>query len=399
MGWALCGEGFSGREADEAGSRVAEDRRTWVQGCRRASRAAWCRKAKCRVAAAMLSKPVRCRMMASAMLVQVALLTGANRVRARQASFGEGRIADVMVDFDGPVAAVPGEQLLRCCPLGGHRGEAVDVLGGGGAVAPLPHVGPLAGDAEDLGNVGVVEEVSGRGQDGNGALLDAPVRLAVRFLEVAGRVPLPVDGAEELVGFGGVLLDGHQIVGGVGGDDEVGGLARGVQRIDGEQAPRDRHLLEQGAHGRGLAALLVEAEGRDRQPGVVRDQGRRFVPGGGVAVGAADAFAVDRERLSECQPGHREPPQHRLDLFGVDRADHPVQGGFGDRHVAAGPEGLPGADRLQLRLTELSGVLGGGDRAAAVRKPGEDVDGEHRGHRVLASPGRARKSRTAASSS
>ena len=87
------------------------------------------------------------------------------------------------------------------------------------------------------------------------------------------------------------------------------------------------------------------------------------------------------------QPGHREPPQHRLDLFGVDRADHPVQGGFGDRHVAAGPEGLPGADRLQLRLTELSGVLGGGDRAAAVRKPGEDVDGEHRGHRVLASLG------------
>ena len=260
------------------------------------------------------------------MLVQVALLMGANRVRARQASSAKVVSRDVMVDFDRPVAAVPGEQLLRRRPRGGRRGEAVDVLGGGGAVATLPRVGPLAGDAEDLGDVGVVDEALGRGQDGDGALLDAPVRLADRFPEVAGRVPLPVEGAEELVGFGGVLLDGHQVVGGVGGDDEAGGLARGVQRIDGEQMPRDRHLFEQGAHGCGLAALLVEAEGRDRQPRVVRDQGCRFVPGGGVAVGAANALAIDRDRLSECQPGHRKPQQHRLDLFGVDRADHPVQG-------------------------------------------------------------------------
>ena len=49
--------------------------------------------------------------------------------------------------------------------------------------------------------------------------------------------------------------------------------------------------------------------------------------------------------------------------------------------------GLPGADGPQLRLTELLRVLGGGDRAAAIRKPGQDVDGEHRGHGVLASLG------------
>ena len=160
--------------------------------------------------------------------------------------FGEGGIADVMVDFDGPVAAVPGEQLLGRGPVGGDGGEAVDVLGGGGAVAPVAGVGPAAGDAEDLGDVGVVEEAWERGQDVDGALLDAPVGLADGFLEVAGRVPLPVEGAEELVGLGGVFLDGHQVVGVVGGDEEAGGLARGVERIDGEQPPRDRHLFEQG---------------------------------------------------------------------------------------------------------------------------------------------------------
>ena len=82
----LCGGGSVVGETDEAVRACRGGPAGWIQGCRRASRAAWCWKAKCRVAAAMLSKRVRCRMTASAMLVQVALLMGANRVRARQAS-------------------------------------------------------------------------------------------------------------------------------------------------------------------------------------------------------------------------------------------------------------------------------------------------------------------------
>ena len=64
----------------------------------------------------------------------------------------------------------------------------------------MPRVGAFAGDAEDLGDVGIVEEAGGRRQDLDRPLLDAPVALVNRLAEATGRVPFPADGAEEVVG-------------------------------------------------------------------------------------------------------------------------------------------------------------------------------------------------------
>lgn len=200
----------------------------------------------------------------------------------------------------------------------------------------------------------------------------------------SGRVPFPVDGGEELVGLGGVFLDRQEIVGGVGADDDARGLAGGVQGIEGQDAPRDVDLFEQGAHGGDLSAVVIEAEGRDGRLGGVLDQGRGLEVPVSVAVGAPNPLAVHRNRAAQLQPGRREASQHGLDLLRVHRRDHPVQGGLGDRDVAAGLGILPGADRLQFLLAEHLGVLGGGDRPAQVREAGEEVDAEHRGDRMLA---------------
>ena len=61
-----------------------------------------------------------------------------------------------------------------------------------------------------------------------------------------------------------------------------------------------------------------------------------------------------------------------------------MQGGLGDRDVAAGLGVPPGAERPEFLLGEHLSVLGGGDRSAQVREAGEDVDAEHRGDRMLA---------------
>ena len=81
-------------------------------------------------------------------------------------------------------------------------------------------------------------------------------------------------------------------------------------------------------------------------------------------------------RPTAAQLHHREPAEHGLDLVRIHRGDHPVP------WIAAGLGVLPGADRLQFRLRELLRILR--DRTAQVRQPGEKVDGEHRGHGMLA---------------
>ena len=130
--------------------------------------------------------------------------------------FGKGRIPDVVIDFDGPVAAVVGEELPRGRAVSGRRGDAIDLLAGGLSGSVLPGVGAAACDAEDLGDVGVVQEALQGGHDLDGPLLDAPMGQVDLCLEAPGRVALPMDGREQFVGLGRVFLDGHEIVGTVG---------------------------------------------------------------------------------------------------------------------------------------------------------------------------------------
>ena len=157
-----------------------------------------------------------------------------------------------------------------------------------------------------------------------------------------------------------------------------------MQGVDGEDAPRDIDLFEQGADGGDLPALLIEAEGGHRQSGRMLDQGGGLEVPVSVAVGAANALAIHRNCAAQLQSRHRETPEHGLDLLGIHRGDHPVQGGLRDRDVAAGPGVLPGADRLEFRLRKLLRILGGDDGPAQICQPRENVHGEHRRDGMLA---------------
>ena len=199
------------------------------------------------------------------------------------------------------------------------------------------------------------------------------------FLEVSARVAFPVDGGEVRVGLGRVVLDGHEPVGAVCLGDGACGVSVHVERVDGDDAAVDGDLLEQHLHGGDFAALVVEGTVCERRAGCVVDHRRGLVVVFAVAVGTADAFSVDRDRTAEVQSRHCEALQRRLDLFGIDGDDDPVQGRLRDRHIKTGLRVLPGADRFQLAR-----ILGSGDRAAHVRKPGEDVDRERGCDAVLA---------------
>ena len=82
-------------------------------------------------------------MMASARLVQVALFARRELGPGETGVFSKGRIPDVVIDFDGPVAAVVGEELPRGRAVSGRRGDAIDLLAGGLSGSVLPGVGAL----------------------------------------------------------------------------------------------------------------------------------------------------------------------------------------------------------------------------------------------------------------
>ena len=87
--------------------------------------------------------------------------------------FGEGLVADVMIDFDRPVAAVPGEELFRGGAFRRRRGDAIGVFDAGFPGSLAPCVGAFAGDAEHLRDVRVVDQARQRRQHLDAALLDA----------------------------------------------------------------------------------------------------------------------------------------------------------------------------------------------------------------------------------
>ncbi len=72
--------------------------------------------------------------------------------------FGESLIADVMIDFHRPVAAVPGEELFLRSAFRRRRGDAISVFDAGFPASVAPCVGAFAGDAENLRDVRVVEQ-------------------------------------------------------------------------------------------------------------------------------------------------------------------------------------------------------------------------------------------------
>ncbi len=114
------------------------------------------------------------------------------------------------------------------------------------------------------------------------------------------------------------------------------------------------------------------------------DEGRGLVMAVAVAAGAADALAVGGERPGEGKPGPGPAADHVLQRLGVDRLHDPVDRGLRDRLAKPRLRVPPGADGGQLLLRQRARELRGGEAALHVRELGEDVHGEHAGHRVLA---------------
>ena len=125
--------------------------------------------------------------------------------------FAEGRVPGTVVAvLDDPMATVESQQPLGVGLFRGQRGHAIGHFDGFFAGLDLIS---LAGDAENLSDLGVVDQTSKGLQDLNPALLDAAMSLLVVFAEVGRRVPVPVDGLQGLEGFRGVALDREQVVG------------------------------------------------------------------------------------------------------------------------------------------------------------------------------------------
>ena len=154
----------------------------------------------------------------------------------------------------------------------------------------------LAAHPEHLRNMGIVDRLFRRRQHFDMATVDAPMALLRVFTEAPGSL-FPWHGCQRLVGLGTVLLDGQQIVGAMLLDDAGGGVAGGVQRIEGEQRAADGDHLQQCSDRRKLAIVVVKVETRQRHPGGVLDQRRCLVAQRAVAIGTANPLAVGGQRL------------------------------------------------------------------------------------------------------
>ena len=106
-------------------------------------------------------------------------------------------------------------------------------------------------------------------------------------------------------------------------DDTDGGVASGVQRIQGDHCATDRNHLQQCPDRRQFAVLIVKVEARDRHAGAVLDQRRGLVAHRAVAIGAANPLAVGRQCLplllrSGCRHARRRIALlHRFQRLGI----------------------------------------------------------------------------------
>jgi hypothetical protein len=212
------------------------------------------------------------------------------------------------------------------------------------------------------------------------------VRLVAGAVQDGDVVPGQAGAAVQQAGLVG--LDDQQVVGLLAGDEELGGVGVGVQRVGGDHGAGEvqagQQRLEGGHLTRGAVDLML---GEHRAGGVVHAGQQVDLPV--VPFGAAQGLAVDRDR---------PPPLLLVGAVGKPRADHggqrrgvhagegPADGGLGRYHPPVGGVAA-GAERGTHRLRGIGGPLG--DRG---HRPGAGQDrggghGQDRGQRVSAAGG------------
>jgi hypothetical protein len=247
-----------------------------------------------------------------------------------------------------------------------------------------------AGDADRLGGVGEVQ--ASDGGDLEAADLQACVPAVAGV--VLGWDAAPGQGGELVVQGGLVALDDEQVGGVLGGDQPLGVLTLGVERVSGHHPTGKVQPVQQRPEPGDLVGGVVDTGlAQDRQGGVVH-RGEQVDLRIGVVAAAAQGLAVDRDRPPG-RPGCRWRPGGRWGwLVGQPPADHLVQrvrvdarqdaadGGLGGwpidpaQRVAARPErGQDRLGRVGCPFADRGQGLGAGQHRG-------DRDGQHRAQRV-----------------
>ena len=198
---------------------------------------------------------------------------------------------------------------------------------------------------------------------------------------------IPVEGGERREHLGAVALDGEQIVGAVRLDDRPLGVSGGVQGVQGDQAAAHIDILQQ-RPGRGdLAPLVAAAAAREGMAGVGH-QRHRLEMGvvARMAVGAADALAIRRERRGVRRlgkPRRRPLAEHLRQGVRVGVRHHPADRRVRRRHPAARDRIAPSAQRAQLLLVEPLREPFRRHRPTQPRQPRQRANGQNRLQPVL----------------
>ena len=146
--------------------------------------------------------------------------------------FTEGGVPGTVVPvLDDPMTAVERQQPLRVRLFRLQRGHAVGHLKGLFVGLDLRS---LAGHAEDLPDLGIVDQAPKGFQNLDLTPIDPAMSLLVGFREARRGVPVPVDGLQGLEGLGHVALDREQVVRPMAAADGESRVAGGVQGIQSE---------------------------------------------------------------------------------------------------------------------------------------------------------------------
>ena len=132
---------------------------------------------------------------------------------------------------------------------------------------------------------------------------DAPMGAGEILLEEAAGIALPVDAAQGAEGLRRVALDGKDVIGAAAPMDHLGGLAGGMQCIDGDHLAGNVAPLQEVDGGRPLAAIIAEVHQCKGCAGAVFDQGHGLVMILAIPVGAPDTLAIGGQRPAQLDPG------------------------------------------------------------------------------------------------
>ncbi len=185
-----------------------------------------------------------------------------------------------------------------------------------------------------------------------------------------------------------VVLDDQQVGGVLWGDQPVGVLALGVERVGGDHGGGEVQAVQEGPEPDDLVGGVVDVDlVQDRAGGVVH-RGEQVDLRIGVVAAAAQGLAVDRDRPPPRRPGclwllvGQPPADHLVQRVGVDAGQHAAHGRLAwwppdsAQRVAAYPE------RGQDRLGRVSGPLADRGQGLGAGQHRGDRDGQHRAQRM-----------------